>query len=241
MPEPSALGGVALAHALRELPAVGLGLVGLADELVPGRGVRGEQPFIGEEDDDPRGMEMVLDRDERLLEVAQEAGRRSPRRGRRRHRRWPSRSSPPRWRCARPRSSPRLPPTTRARHRRGRSARWRGPAARAGRRGRSCPTGRPSDSRNHLAARIPDRSSSSRGSDPLHAAVLLSAGQGTVPRPRRRSTSRSAATRARTTGFIEGGGAASQRSVGGVAMRRRRRGRFTVRPRRGGRGSHRAR
>ena len=45
----------------------------LADELVPGGRVGGEEAFIGEEDDDPGGMEMVLDRDERLLEVAQEA------------------------------------------------------------------------------------------------------------------------------------------------------------------------
>ena len=48
--------------------------MGLADELVPGARVRGEQPLVGEEDDDAGGMEMVLDRDERLLEVAQEAG-----------------------------------------------------------------------------------------------------------------------------------------------------------------------
>ncbi len=48
--------------------------MGLADELVPGGGVRGQQPLIGEEDDDAGGMEMVLDRDERLLEVPQEAG-----------------------------------------------------------------------------------------------------------------------------------------------------------------------
>ena len=72
-PESPALGSVALADALAELPAVGLGLVGLTDELVPRRGVRGEQSFVREEDDDPRGMEMVLDRDECLLEVAQEA------------------------------------------------------------------------------------------------------------------------------------------------------------------------
>ena len=73
-PEPPALGGVALADALGQLAAVGLRLVGLADELVPGRGVGAQEPFIGEEDDDPGGMEMVLDRDERLLEVPQEAG-----------------------------------------------------------------------------------------------------------------------------------------------------------------------
>ena len=48
--------------------------MGFADELVPGTGVGAQEPFIGEEDDDPRGMEMVLDRDERLLEVAEEAG-----------------------------------------------------------------------------------------------------------------------------------------------------------------------
>ncbi len=62
------------------------------------------------------------------------------------------------------------------------------------------------------------------GQDPLHAAVLLSAGQGTVPRPRRRSTSRSAATRARTTGFMATGGAGvvAGRGLGrgGVAVKR---------------------
>ena len=73
-PESPALGGVAFGDALAELPAVRLGLVGLADELVPGARVRGEQPLIGEEHDDTGGMEVILDRDERLLDVPQEPG-----------------------------------------------------------------------------------------------------------------------------------------------------------------------
>ena len=70
--EAPALGAVALAHPLGELAAVRLGLVGLADELVPVAGVAREQPLVGEQDGDARGREVVLDRDERLLEVAQE-------------------------------------------------------------------------------------------------------------------------------------------------------------------------
>jgi hypothetical protein len=73
-PEASPLRGVALGDTLAELAAVRLRFVGLADELVPRRGVRAQEPFIGEEDDDTSGMEMVLHRDERLLEIAQEAG-----------------------------------------------------------------------------------------------------------------------------------------------------------------------
>ncbi len=47
---------------------------GLADELVPVAGIARQEPLVGEEDGDARRREVVLDRDERLLEVAQEAG-----------------------------------------------------------------------------------------------------------------------------------------------------------------------
>ena len=205
--EPSPLRGVALAHTLRQLPAVGLGLVGLADELVPAPWVRGEQPFIGEEHDDPRGVEMVLDRDERLLQVAQEAadvaddediegatlgggdhrlpGRGPPGRG-------PSRGG----------HRPLQPGIDEA-------IAFDGPVLLlalgigtevvplAGR-GLAEPSGRPH----------PGEVVKLSGQRSFHAAVLLSEGQGTVPRPRR-STSRSAATSARTTGCMAGGGGVS--------------------------------
>ena len=71
------------------------------------------------------------------------------------------------------------------------------------------------DSRNQRAARMPLDVVERAGQHPLHAAGLrVSEGLRTVPRPRRRSTSRSAATSARTTGFMAAGGAAWQRSAG---------------------------
>ena len=179
--------------------------MGFPDELVPAPWVRGQQPLVREEDDHPRGMEMVLHRDERLLEVAQEAADVAHHEdvegttlGRADHR-LPGRGPPGRG-------------PARGRHRPLQASIDEGVAfdgpvlllalgigtevvPLAGRRltEPSC--------RTHTGEVV-----ELAGQRSLHAAVLLSEGQGTVPRPRRRSTSRSAATSARTTGFIEGRG-----------------------------------
>ena len=112
----------------------------LADELVPVAGVGRQEPLVGEQHGDAGRVEVVLDRDQRLLEVAQEAAdvaddedvEGAVLRGR--DHRLPGRGPPGR-RPARRRDRPLEPGVER-----GRNARSRGPAARAGRRARSCRT-----------------------------------------------------------------------------------------------------
>ena len=71
--EPASFRGIAFADSLGELAAVRLGFMGLADELVPAVGVRAEQSLVGEQDHHASRVKVVLNRDEGLLEVAQEA------------------------------------------------------------------------------------------------------------------------------------------------------------------------
>jgi hypothetical protein len=58
---------VALADPLGELAAVGLGLLCLADELIPVVRVAREDPLVGEEHGHTRLVELVFDGDEGLL------------------------------------------------------------------------------------------------------------------------------------------------------------------------------
>ncbi|MES2210100.1 MAG: hypothetical protein V4515_07935 [Chloroflexota bacterium] len=69
--EPPALCRKALADPSAELPAVALGFVRLADEVVPAVAIRAQDPLIAEQNDDARGME-VGDGVEGLAEVALE-------------------------------------------------------------------------------------------------------------------------------------------------------------------------
>jgi hypothetical protein len=73
-PESTALRGVAFTDALGELAAVRLGLMGLADELVPVVRVRAEQTLAREQDHHAGRVKMIFNGDERLLEVAKGNG-----------------------------------------------------------------------------------------------------------------------------------------------------------------------